>query len=210
MSEEQFDIYDHSGNHIGTAPRSQVHQKGYWHKSFHCWLVRDTKGSRKVLFQKRTSTKDTFPSCFDITAAGHLSAGETVREAARELEEELGLQIDFEQLTPLFEIKEELNGEVSGIPFVDREISSVYGSYCPWDLTQYKLQTSEVAGLYEAELEQMLNLFSGVTTEITAAGILYNETTSTYDRVLEQICSEQFVYRPSSYYVSVFKALQQL
>ena len=27
--EEAFDIYDENWNHIGTAPRSEVHDKGY-------------------------------------------------------------------------------------------------------------------------------------------------------------------------------------
>ncbi|MCM3129369.1 MULTISPECIES: NUDIX domain-containing protein [unclassified Paenibacillus] len=210
MSEEMFDIYDPSGTHIGTAPRSEVHQEGYWHKSFHCWLVRDTPEGRTLLFQKRTSSKDTFPSCFDITAAGHLTAGETVREAARELEEELGLRTEFEQLTPLFEVTEEMRGKVSGVPFIDREISHVYGYLSSWELTQYKLQASEVAGLYEADLEQMLNMFLGGLSEVTATGILFHAEEGRYIKVTEHVLPAQFVARPYSYYVSAFKKLQQL
>ncbi|MFD2701845.1 NUDIX domain-containing protein [Paenibacillus shunpengii] len=210
MSEEHFDIYDPSGAHIGTAPRSEVHREGYWHKSFHCWLVRDTPQGRRVLFQKRTSSKDTFPSCYDITAAGHLTAGETVRDAARELEEELGLRTEFEQLTHLFEVTEEMSGEISGVPFIDREISNVYGCLSSWELTEYKLQASEVAGLYEADLKQMLDMFLGGPSNITATGILYHEEDGHYTKVTEPIRPGQFVARPYSYYVSAFQKLQQL
>ncbi len=90
-SEERFDIYDEAEQHIGTASRSEVHAKGYWHRSFHCWLARRENSRQLVMFQLRHAHKDTFPSCFDITAAGHLEAGETMRDAAREIEEELGI-----------------------------------------------------------------------------------------------------------------------
>lgn len=84
MTPERFDIYDDQQNWIGTSLRSEVHAKGYWHRSFHCWIVRDEGEQRRVLFQRRRDIKDTFPGCYDITAAGHLTAGEQLQDASRE------------------------------------------------------------------------------------------------------------------------------
>lgn len=209
-TEEQFDIYNEDGKWIGTAPRSEVHANGYWHKSFHCWLIRDTEEGRKLLFQKRVSGKDTFPSCYDITAAGHLSAGETVQDASRELEEELGLAIAYSQLTPLVEVKDELYGEVNGIPFKDLEISTVFGFNHTQPLYQYRLQQSEVQGLYEVLLSDMLDLFESKVKEVHAIGIHSQDEGNAEALFTETIRTEQFVPRQPSYYISIFEKLQEM
>ena len=208
--EEQFDIYNEDGKWIGTAPRSEVHAKGYWHKSFHCWLIRDTEEGRKLLFQKRVSGKDTFPSCYDITAAGHLSAGETVQDAARELEEELGLAVPYSQLTPLLEVKEELYGEVNGIPFKDLEISTVFGYHHAQPLYQYHLQQSEVQGLNEALLSDLMELFQNKVSEVQAIGIHSQNEGNPEALFMETIKAEQFVTRQPSYYLTIFEKLKEM
>ena len=50
---EILDIYDAKMNHIGTASREEAHKFGYWHQTFHCWIVRREKGKNYVLFQIR-------------------------------------------------------------------------------------------------------------------------------------------------------------
>lgn len=61
MTSELLDIYDDEDNPLGTASRQDAHAKGYWHHTFHCWLARDTSTGRRLLFQQRQDTKDTFP-----------------------------------------------------------------------------------------------------------------------------------------------------
>ncbi|WP_152396402.1 NUDIX hydrolase [Paenibacillus guangzhouensis] len=173
QDEELFDIYDETMNHLGVAPRSEVHAKGYWHQSFHCWIVSGEGADRQVLFQQRNALKDTFPNCYDITAAGHLTAGETVRQAARELEEELGLSVAFESLTSLGAAQYENTGDVRGIPFVDREYCHLFGVRCDQPLTSYRLQASEVAGLYQASLREMLELLAGARESVDARGLAF-------------------------------------
>lgn len=205
-NEERFDIYDEAGQHIGTASRSEVHTKGYWHRSFHCWLAR-REGSRKlVLFQLRHAGKDTFPSCFDITAAGHLEAGETMRDAVREVEEELGIHVDFDTLIPLGHARKEISGIAQGIPFIDREISDVFGLVYSAPPAALRLQAEEVAGVYEADLAMMIALFEGKLQQLTAAGVeldsagLLRETT----RLVQ---ASSFVPRQASYYTDVLRDL---
>ena len=98
---ELFDVYDEALNHIGVKARAAVHRDGDWHQVFHCWVIgRDADGGSFVILQKRAPNKD-YPGKIDISAAGHLEAGETVRDGVREIEEELGLQVGFEDLIPL-------------------------------------------------------------------------------------------------------------
>ncbi|GIO32293.1 MULTISPECIES: NUDIX hydrolase [Paenibacillus] len=211
MSQELFDIYDEQDRKIGTAPRDEVHAKGYLHHSFHCWIVRDTPEGRFILFQKRQNTKDTFPGCFDITAAGHLSAGETVEDAVREVEEELGIPVRMDQLTSLGTIDHFATGTAGGKSFIDREKCFVYALLLNVPLTAYRLQEEEVAGLYETRLDDAIALFEGKKDSITAAGIASSrEGQSAPEMVAATLSIHQFVPHKYDDYLHVFKKLKNL
>ena len=98
---ELLDIYDENGNHIGIEDRNIVHQKGLWHKTIHCWIVKDRN---HILFQKRSSNLLDNPNKLYTTASGHIKAGESLHDAfAREVSEELGIAVPkpqklFEQI----------------------------------------------------------------------------------------------------------------
>src|SRR5689334_6281393 len=92
MSEEYFDVVDASDKVIGREKRSEVHRRKLHHRAVHV-LVLDPAG--RVFLQKRSATKDTFPGAWDSSSSGHLSSGEDYDACAiRELEEEIGLQVD--------------------------------------------------------------------------------------------------------------------
>ncbi len=95
---EHLDIYDVTNTvHLGVKSRPDVHRDGDWHRAFHLWIF----NSRGVLLQRRALAKDAFGGMLDATAAGHLTAGETVAEGIREVEEELGVTYAIEDLTDL-------------------------------------------------------------------------------------------------------------
>lgn len=208
MAEELFDIYDEHLNPIGTATRAQTHAAGYWHRSFHCWLTRREGNIRFVRFQLRQASKDTYPDHFDITVAGHLSAGETVRDAARELEEEIGLSVRFEELIPLGQVREESFGEVRGVPFIDREVSDVFACVCSLPLASLVLQAEEVAGVYEAELDELIRLFEGELNELYAEGVETSSHGGGQQPATRKVCAEQFVPREPGYYAGVMRSLR--
>ena len=100
MSDEMVDIFDEGYRKRGIANRDLAYVYGMWLNSFHCWLFRRSNGGQ-ILFQKRSSSKKLFPDCLDISAAGHLQTGEVALEGIREIEEELGIQVDSSKLIPL-------------------------------------------------------------------------------------------------------------
>lgn len=208
MAEELFDIYDEQLHPLGTATRSQTHANGYWHRSFHCWLTRREGDLRFVSFQLRQTCKDTNPGCYDITAAGHLTAGETIQEAVRELEEELGIAVDFEQLIPLGQVREDLSGVVKGAPFIDREISDVFGLVCSVPLDELRLQPEEVAGVYEADLDELIAMFEGQRVQVAATGVELSEKPGELLQAQRFVQANQFVPRDPSYYVKILRALR--
>lgn len=207
MAEELFDIYDEHLNPLGTASRSETHAQGHWHRSFHCWLTRREENRRFVRFQLRQAGKDTYPGCYDITAAGHLAAGETVRDAVREIEEELGVTARFEDLIPLGETRKEMVGEAAGVSFIDREVSDVFALACSLPLDALKLQAEEVAAVFEADVEQMIRLFEGDLPELVCQGV---ETTAEggLSKATRAVRAAEFVPREPSYYASIMKALR--
>ncbi|MAZ62266.1 MAG: NUDIX hydrolase [Euryarchaeota archaeon] len=89
---EIFDIVNDSDKVIGSASRSEVHNRGLKHRSVHL-LIFNKQGS--VLLQKRSIEKDTFPGTWDSSVSGHVDSGETYDEAViRESWEELGVKFD--------------------------------------------------------------------------------------------------------------------
>lgn len=212
MKAELFDIFDEAMNPIGVATRAEAHAKGLWHQTFHCWLTRREGEQRFVLFQLRQTTKDTNPSCYDITAAGHLEAGETVAQAVRELEEELGVAVPFEQLVPLLRWQEEDEGEANGVKYIDREFSHVFGLVWDEPLAGMRLQAEEVSGLYEADLSDLIALFEGQLETVEASGIAIQDNDGAVVNVASQakVRATQFVPRDPAYYVQVLRALQAL
>lgn len=95
--EEILDVLNDSYEVIGQETRQQVHEQELLHASFQCWFYIKLSGEHYLMFQKR-SAKVNYPNLLDITAAGHLQAGEGPREGAREIEEELGIAPPFEAL----------------------------------------------------------------------------------------------------------------
>jgi isopentenyl-diphosphate delta-isomerase len=87
--EEVFEIFDAHGRRLGTAPRSQVHREGLWHRAANVFLL-DRYG--RLWLQRRSSTKDVWPGAWDLSVAEHLQPDETYLEAAaRGLHEEMNV-----------------------------------------------------------------------------------------------------------------------
>lgn len=124
--EELFDIVDESGTPTGERRgRKEVHALGLYHRAVHTWLWAPSTG--EILLQLRAACKDSWPNRWDISSAGHLSAGQKPLEAAvRELEEELGVHMPAERFEYLFTHIERLSSEQKGRPFINNEFNDVY------------------------------------------------------------------------------------
>ncbi|MEW5772679.1 MAG: NUDIX domain-containing protein [Thermodesulfobacteriota bacterium] len=86
---ELVDVVDEADRPIGVLPLAEVHRQGLYHRSVRV-AVFDHAG--RVYLQKRSKAKELYPGRLDLSATGHVRAGES-REAAalRELQEELGI-----------------------------------------------------------------------------------------------------------------------
>jgi len=158
--DEYIDILNASGEPTGEAVwKSEAHRLGLWHRCFHCWVTGSGAGGPYLLVQRRAPEKDTWPGYLDVTAAGHLRAGEEIMDGLRELEEELGIEAEPERLIPLGtrRIEQEIPDGC------DREFHEVFlllDSTPPQDL---RLQKDEVESVFRIPLEAAERLGDGET-----------------------------------------------
>jgi len=154
--EELLDILDESGRPTGEiVPKSEAHRRGLWHRCFHCWICGSDPEGAYLLLQRRAAAKDTWPGYLDVTAAGHLAAGEETIDGLREVEEELGLQVEPERLAPLGTrmVEQEIPGGY------DREFHEVFlllDATPPEDL---RLQKEEVEAVFRLSLADVEALY---------------------------------------------------
>lgn len=144
---ELFDVLTENGEPTGVVrERGVVHREGSPHGTAHIWVVRENAESGyDVLLQKRSSRKDSYPGCYDISAAGHVSAGdENLDTAVRELYEELGIAAAPEDLQLVGIHRGYWEDEFYGKPFRDFEISQVYVYRKTVDAETLHLQEEEV------------------------------------------------------------------
>lgn len=154
---EMLDIRTPDGKATGVIKnRSEVHRDGDLHGTSHIWLIRKKDNNKfDVLLQKRAATKDSYAGCYDISAAGHLTAGQSYMEAAiRELKEEIGVNAKPDELKFIGYINGIMETEFAGNPFINHEISAVYIYECYLNENEFKLQKEEVESVMWIDFDE--------------------------------------------------------
>lgn len=167
MLDEVVDTFDENMEWTGVATRREVHRLGLWHQTFHCWVVHRTTEGDVVILQRRHSSKDTNPNKLDISCAGHLGAGESPADGIRELREELGVEVAFQQLRKLGVVRYSARG--AGVQ--DNEFCHVF----VWiredlRLEEYRPALGEVSGLYSVRMRDFEDVCRAVVDHIAIAG----------------------------------------
>ena len=159
---EYIDIVDENNNLTGEIKlKKQAHNDGNFHRTAHVWIIND---KNELLLQKRSANKKSHPNCWDISGAGHIRAGESVINGAkRELKEELGIDVQDNELNFIATIKSTKNPK-------NMEFGYVYLLKCNKKVDEYIFEdeeVSEVKYVYYEELEKMV--------EEKAEGLLIHE-----------------------------------
>ncbi|WP_175989145.1 NUDIX hydrolase [Bacillus sp. Marseille-Q1617] len=206
MNEERLSIFDKDYNRLGERPRSEVHEKGYWHETFHCWLAHhdENSGEDYIYFQLRSERKKDYPGLLDITAAGHILSHELMEDGVREIQEELGLDICINELIFTGVIKEELNGG----GFTDRELANVFLFTKPVAFEHFSLQVEECSGIFRTSLRDFEHLFFQEKAEIESEGFIVNEDSNKV-YISRNISINDFVDHPLSYFHEIIKIVKR-
>ena len=197
--DELLDILDESGRPTGEIlAKSEAHRLGLWHRCFHCWICGSDAAGPYLLLQRRAAAKDTWPGYLDITAAGHLSAGEETLDGLREIEEELGLQANPERLVPLGTIRVEQQLPAG----CDREFHEVFLLHDNTPPEELRLQEEEVESVYMLDLDDVATLYD--TGTAPAREYKQGRTSTT------RIHLTEFVPKNEDYVAQIASAARQL
>lgn len=153
--DEKIDIVTKEGIPTGkVALKSMAHKNGWYHNTIHLWLY-TTKG--EILLQQRSHKKSIHPLLWDVSAAGHIDAGESFIDAVlRETEEEIGLTLLEENLQKIGTFLHETNyGKIQ-----DNEFHQVYIAELNVDINQLQPQEDEVEALKLVSFSQFETLLA--------------------------------------------------
>ena len=117
-----------------------------------------------VYFQIRSSSHK-----FYTTASGHVLKGEAIEEAfRREINEEIGLDIDSSDATLVDIVPWCMDKMKNGTLIKDRAKANVYVDLFEGDLDSFKFDPNEVLGVVKVKAKDALNLFKNGKGEIEA------------------------------------------
>ena len=194
---ESFDVLDCRGGKTGERiARDDAHRSGVWHGAFHCLLVNGRGDRGNVLFQKRSARKKIARGKYDVSVGGHYASGESAREAGpREIREELGLEVKFEELVPL---GRRIFVYCFAPGVMEHEFQDVFllpHAVGPGELS---LQQEELDGVIGMNVEEGISLFSGKTVSVSA---LLHKPDRSQERVV--VSAGDFVPSLDQYYLKL-------
>lgn len=153
--EEKVDLLDEFGRKTGQViTKKEAHEKGLYHR---VTVVGVVDNNRNILMQKRSHDKLQFPDTWDISAAGHVSSGETsLISAVRELSEEVGIKVSEKDLCFLTSFRDSIT-HASGV--IENEYFDVFVLNVP-DLynMELKMQKEELEDMQIMPFEEALKM----------------------------------------------------
>lgn len=154
MKEDYIDIVNSNGSYTGeSAPKSKIHSKGYFHNTVHIWFY-TLEGT--ILLQQRAASKVICPLLWDVSVAGHIDAGETLKSGAiREIKEEIGLSISENDLNKIG-VFECFQSYPNGI--IDNEFHHTFIAELKTNIDQLIPQKEEVEALKLVSIDDFQQL----------------------------------------------------
>lgn len=160
MQEEHLDVLTMTGQKTGiTKPRSEVHRVGDYHRTVNAWIFAES--TQELLLQRRADFKDSWPGMWDISSAGHISAGDSsLISAQRELQEELGINLPKDAFEFVFTFLQQ--DVINDGKFINNEFADVYlvTTLNPIPLEAFTLQQTEVSAVKYIAYEEYKNLLA--------------------------------------------------
>ncbi|KAG4383377.1 hypothetical protein GLYMA_13G072500v4 [Glycine max] len=160
QAEEHLDVLTKTGLKTGVSkPRGDVHRDGDYHRAVHVWIFAES--TRELLLQRRASCKDSWPDLWDISSAGHISAGDSsLTSARRELEEELGITLPKDAFELIFVFLQEC--VINDGKYINNEYNDVYlvTTLDPIPLEAFVLQETEVSAVKYISYEEYKRLLA--------------------------------------------------
>ena len=98
---EYLDIYNDNHEFLGVCEKKLTHKLGLWHDVFTCQIISPKR--KTAVFQIKNHLHNGLhdKDLVEITVGGHYQSGEKIEDGVREIKEETGLDISYDQLIDL-------------------------------------------------------------------------------------------------------------
>ena len=161
--QEYFDVLTQDGDYADRVEtREKCHEEGLWHKAV--VLIILSTDNKKVLLQQRSANKKLWPNKWDITAGGHVLAGEYGYQAIiRETEEELGLKIEKNDM----EFIGATTSETTKGNIINKHFNEYYIVHKDIDIKDIKLQEEEVQDIKWFDKEEVIRMVKNNYEDLT-------------------------------------------
>ena len=168
----------------------QAFRQQNWTGSFHLWIIQDDP-EPSIVYQIRSLNKSLMPNKFDVSAAGHYQAGETVKDGLREVKEELGKTYRFSKLISLGrklffgkDLKNHMRYSVVDV-FLVLDNSS---------LETYTLQKNEVYAVCTLPIHELIKIFTKPKYSFTTKAL-----TNSDKKINKKVTADSFIYNWDNY-----------
>lgn len=124
---------------------------GLWHRANYCFVF---NSNGDVLLQKRSANKKLWPNLWDLTAGGHILAGEFgITALIREIKEEIGIDVEEKDIRYLVGSRsEDIIGDT-----INKHFNECYIVNKSIDIKDVTLQLEEVSDIRWFTKEEILN-----------------------------------------------------
>lgn len=140
---EMVDKLDNKKEYLNKVSERHEKIEGEYRQSVHTWIM-NSKG--EFLIQKRTPNKKNFPNMWSQTGGGVDSGETTLQAAIRECHEELGINIEKDEIEFMLSFKRKYD-------FVD-----VWLVKHDYDISTLVLQEDEVSDVMWASIDEIREL----------------------------------------------------
>lgn len=147
--------------------KNQAYTDNDWIATFNFWIIQ-SHPAPAILLQQRSHLASLEASKLDVTVGGHYKKGETMFDGAREIKEELGKSYSQDKVTYF---GRRIYFGIDKQQRLRKNIVYVFGIIDNSSLNTYRLQKTEVDGLYILPINKILALYSGKIKSFIAKGI---------------------------------------
>lgn len=152
---EFIDTYNESHQFIGKFEKLKAHQLGLWHDVFGCLIFNPI--TNDIFFQLKNHNHNGINKndLLEITSGGHLQSGERIEDGVREVKEETGLIVSFQDM--IYSGTRKCDNDNN---MIIREFQHFYLLPLNVTLQDFKPLDDEVIGFVKVNIDNVLNVIN--------------------------------------------------
>ena len=148
-----LDIFNENYEYLGTSSKEEVHKKGYWHQVASCMFINSSTNKIYMQYKNASHNPVKNQNKIDITAGGHINAGENIEEGLiREIFEESNYKLKISDIRKVGFRKIDIQPKED---YIIKEFQYLYIYDNNIDLSKLKSIDDEVLYFIEFDIDEL-------------------------------------------------------